>query len=84
MCYLQGRKDYMLAYKRSDHLEIVNYFDSKFMGCVDSLKSTFGYIFSLVGGAKSWKSIKQTTTTSFIMEVEFIACHQATSQAIWL
>ena len=54
------------------------------MGCVDSLKSTFGYIFSLVVGAMSWKSIKQTITASSMMEVKLIAHHQAMSQAIWL
>ena len=50
----------------------------------DSLKSTFGYIFSLVVGAMSWKSIKQTITASSMMEVKLIAHHQAMSQAIWL
>ncbi|RVW72786.1 hypothetical protein CK203_049225 [Vitis vinifera] len=32
--------------------------DSDFAGCVDSRKSTSGYIFILAGGAISWKSIK--------------------------
>ena len=34
--YLQGTKDYMLTYRRSDHLEVVGYSDSDFAGCVDS------------------------------------------------
>ena len=32
--YLQGTKDYMLTYKRSDDLEIIGYSDSDFAGCV--------------------------------------------------
>ncbi|XP_022638831.1 uncharacterized protein LOC106768719 isoform X3 [Vigna radiata var. radiata] len=40
--YLQGTKYYMLTYKRSDHLEVIGYSDSDYVGCVDSRKSTFG------------------------------------------
>ena len=84
MRYLQGTKDLMFTYKHSDQFEIVGYSDSDFMGCIDSMKSTFGYVFMLAGGAVSWKSAKQTITASSTMEAEFIACHEATSQAIWL
>jgi hypothetical protein len=54
--YLQGIKDYMLAYKHSDHLDVIGYLVSDFMGCQDSMISTSGYIFMLVGGAILWKS----------------------------
>ena len=56
--YMQGTKDFMLTYKRTDNLEIVGYSDSDFAGCVDSMRSTSGYIFTLAGGAISWKSSK--------------------------
>ena len=36
--YLQGTKDYMLMYRRTDNLEVVGYLDSDFSGSVDSLK----------------------------------------------
>ncbi|KAA0036645.1 Retrovirus-related Pol polyprotein from transposon TNT 1-94 [Cucumis melo var. makuwa] len=55
--YLQGTKDYMLTYKRSDHLEVIGYSDSDFAGCVDTRKSTFGYLFLLAEGAISWKRL---------------------------
>ncbi|GJY85928.1 hypothetical protein Tco_0499954 [Tanacetum coccineum] len=51
--YLQGTKDYMLTYKRSNHIEVVGYDDSDYAGCVDSGKSTFGYVFQLAKGAIS-------------------------------
>ncbi|XP_050945518.1 secreted RxLR effector protein 161-like [Cucumis melo] len=56
--YLQGTKDYMLTYKRSDHLKVIGYSNSNFSGCVDKRKSTFGYLFLLAEGAISWKSAK--------------------------
>jgi len=34
----------MLTYKRFDHLEVMRYTDSDFNGCVDTRKSTFGYV----------------------------------------
>ena len=48
--YLQGTKNHMLTFKRTDHLEVVGYTYSDFAGCVDSRKSIFGYLFLLVGG----------------------------------
>ncbi|RVX17895.1 Retrovirus-related Pol polyprotein from transposon TNT 1-94 [Vitis vinifera] len=45
MRYLRGTKDYMLTFKRSDNLEVIGYTNSDFAGCVDSRKSTFGYVY---------------------------------------
>ena len=50
----------------------------------DDRKFTSGYIFTLAGGAISWKSSKQTVTTSSTMYAEFIACYEATGQVNWL
>ncbi|XP_068461842.1 secreted RxLR effector protein 161-like [Phaseolus vulgaris] len=82
--YLQGTKDHMLTYKRSDHLEVIEYIDSDFAGCVDTRKSTFGYVYLLAGGVISWKSAKQTVIAASTMETEFVACFEATVQANWL
>ena len=32
--YLQGIKNHMLTYKRSDHLKVIRYKDSDFVGCI--------------------------------------------------
>ena len=84
MRYLQRTKDFMLIYQRSDQLMVTGYSDSDFAGCLDSRKSTSGYIFLLAGGAISWKSVKQTLVTSSTMEAEFVACYEASNQGIWL
>jgi hypothetical protein len=69
----------MLTYKKSDvPLEIVGYSDSDFAGCLDTEKSTSRYIFTLVNGVISWKSSKQTITTSLMMYEEIVACYEAT------
>lgn len=45
--YLKRTKDYMLVYKQMEsiELEVRGYTDSDYRGCIDDLKSTFGYIF---------------------------------------
>jgi len=38
----------------------------------------------MAGGAVSWKSIKQTLVVSSTIEVEFVACYEASNQTIYL
>ena len=80
--YLQGTKNHMFTYRKSDHLKVIGYTD--FAGCVDTRKSTFGYVYLLAGGAISWKSAKQSVIAASTMEAEFVACFEATIQANWL
>ncbi|XP_052736591.1 secreted RxLR effector protein 161-like [Vigna angularis] len=82
--YLQGTKEYMLTYRKSNHLEVIGYSDLDYAGCVDSRKSTFGYVYLLARGAISWKSAKQSVITTSTMEVEFVACFEAMVHALWL
>ncbi|TYK30698.1 Retrovirus-related Pol polyprotein from transposon TNT 1-94 [Cucumis melo var. makuwa] len=81
--YLQGTKDDMLTYKRSYHLEVIGYSDSNFTGCVDTRKSTFGYLFLLAKGAISSKSAKQSIIIAST-KAEFVACFEATVHGLWL
>jgi len=43
--YLQGIKNDMLTYRRSDHLKVIRYKDSDFADCVDTRKFIFGYVY---------------------------------------
>ena len=71
-------------YRQTSNLEVVGYSDSNFASYVDSHASTSDYIFILANGAISWRSVKQTLTTTFTMEAEFISCFEATSHGVWL
>ena len=82
--YLQGAKEYMLTYRRSDHLEVIEYSDSDYVGCVGTRKSTYGYLYLLAGGAISWKSVKQSVIATSTVEAEFVACFEALVQDKWL
>jgi hypothetical protein len=72
----------MLTFERSDSLDIVGYSDSDFVGCLDTDRSTSGYVFKLTGGAISWSSSKHTVMTSSTMYAEFVACYEVMGQAM--
>ncbi|XP_042460416.1 secreted RxLR effector protein 161-like [Zingiber officinale] len=74
----------MLTYRRSDHLEMIEYSDSDFAGCLDNRRSTSGYIFMLDGGVISWKSAKQTLVATSTMEAELVACYETSNHGIWV
>ena len=77
-------KNYMLMYRQTDNLDANGYLDLDFIDCVDSRKSTFGYIFMMASGAISQMSVKQILTTTSTMETEFVSYFEATSHGVWL
>lgn len=58
MRYLQKIQNLMLVYRRGNQLEISGYSDSDYAGCLDSRRSTLGYVFLFAEGAISWRSAK--------------------------
>jgi hypothetical protein len=82
--YVQGTKDLMLTYRRSDSLEIKGYSDADYARDKDDRKSITGCVFTLAGGPISWRSCKQTIVASSTMYAKFIACFGATNQVLWL
>jgi len=77
MRYLQGTKDHMFTYKRSDHLEMIRYSNSNFSECMDTRKSFLRYVFPLARGTILWRSAKQFVVATSTMEAKFIACFAA-------
>jgi hypothetical protein len=75
--YVQGTTCLMLMYRRSDVLEVVGYSDADYVGDRDDRKSTSGYVFTLAGGAISWRSSKQELVATSTMYAKFIACYEA-------
>ena len=55
--YLRRTKDIFLIYGGSD-LKLEAYSDSSFQSDPNDSKSILGYVFTLNGGAVSWKSSK--------------------------
>ncbi|KAK8685120.1 hypothetical protein V6N13_041128 [Hibiscus sabdariffa] len=51
---------------------------------IQDTKGTSGYVFTLGGGAVSWKSSRQTIITRSTMESEFVALDKTREEAEWL
>ena len=63
--YLQGTKGLMMTYRRSDSLHMVGYSDSDYARV--NAYPDVDFLSSRKRGAISWKSSKQTVTTSSTM-----------------
>ncbi|KAH9745763.1 reverse transcriptase Ty1/copia-type domain-containing protein [Citrus sinensis] len=55
-----------------------------FAGDLDKMKSTTGYVFTLVGAAVSWVSKLQAVVALSTIEAEYMATTQACKEAIWI
>ena len=60
------------------------YCDANWISDNDETNSTSGYVFTLGGGAISWKSSKQTCNARSTMESKFVALEKAGTEAEWL
>ncbi|KAL8148289.1 hypothetical protein AgCh_005603 [Apium graveolens] len=79
--YLRRTQDIFLVFSGESELKIEGYTDSSFQSESDS-KSMSGYVFTLNGGAISWKSSKQSTTADSTAEAEYIAASEAAKEAV--
>ena len=81
--YLKGTATYGICYTGYPPV-LEGYTDANWITDSDETKSTSGYVFTIGGGAVSWKSTKQTCIARSTMESEFIALEKAGSEAEWL
>lgn len=81
--YLKGTADWCLHFNSFPAI-LESYCDANWVSDSDEVSSTSGYVFTLGGGAISWKSIKQSCIASSTMESEFIALELAGREADWL
>ena len=81
--YLRRTRDYMLVYHSEDLIPI-GYTDLDFQLNLDFRKSTSSCVFTLGGGAISWRSVKKSCITDSTMEAKYVATCEAAKEAIWL
>ena len=73
----------MLVYSCEDLIPI-GYTDSDFQLDLDFKKSTSGCVFTLGGGAITWRSVKQSCITDSTTEAEYVSTWEATKEVVWL
>ncbi|KAJ9556254.1 hypothetical protein OSB04_010868 [Centaurea solstitialis] len=83
--YLRRTKDMFLVFGGSeDEISVTGYSDASFQTDRDDFRSQSGYVFTLNGGAISWKSSKQDTIADSTTEAEYIAASDAAKEVVWL
>jgi len=83
MRYLQHTLDMGLVFRRQGSLEAVGFTDADFAGCLDTRKSTSGWVFLLGGAAIYWSSKRQSSVALSTCEAEYMAAAQAAMEAVW-
>ena len=81
--YLKYTQNYGLHYSKYPAV-LEEYCDANWISDTKDSKSTSGYLFTLGGGAVSWKSSKQMCIARSTMESEFVALDKAGEEAEWL
>jgi hypothetical protein len=77
--YIQGTICYGIRYCRNFMVKLLGFCDSDWGGCVDDMKSTSGYAFSLGLSVFSWSSKKQQSIAQSSAEDEYVSAALATS-----
>lgn len=81
--YLKKIKNLGLQYTKFPAI-LEGFTDASWISSTDEIKSTSGWVFTLGGGAVSWKSKKQTCITHSTMESEFVVLSNTGKEAEWL
>jgi hypothetical protein len=82
--YSRRTKNLFLVYGGDKELVVKGYTDASFVTNPDDLRSQSGYVFTLNGGAFSWKSSKQGIVAESTTEAEYIAASKAAKEGIWI
>jgi hypothetical protein len=73
-----------LVYGGKEELVVTGYTDASFQNDPDELKSQSGFVFTINGGAVSWKSSKQETVTDSTTEAEYIVASESVKEGVWI
>ena len=81
--YLAGTRNRGITYGGVSNTTLTGYTDADWAGDHDSARSTSGYVFTLNGGAISWKSSKQKSIAKSTCEAEYMGQSEAAQEAVW-
>ncbi|MCO5578552.1 hypothetical protein L7F22_032395 [Adiantum nelumboides] len=81
--YLKGLASKCLRFGNNDASK-VEYTDLDYAGCVDTRRSTFGYVFLFAKTVVSWRSYLQNCTLSSTTEAKYVAVSSSSKEVVWL
>ena len=69
---------------RTTDVSIEGFCDSDWAGCIDTRRSTSGFVWMMNGGAVSWRSKLQTIVALSSTEAEYVGATPAVQEILWL
>ena len=82
--YLKRSPGRGLFFPQYADLQIFGFSDTDWGGCMDTIRSIFGYCFFIGSSLVSWKSKKQPTVSCSSAEAEYRALASATRELQWM
>nr|CAN70013.1 hypothetical protein VITISV_017116 [Vitis vinifera] len=81
-----GTRSLGLVYGGNSQLgtQLQGFVDADYVGNIDTRKSLTGYVFTVFGGAISWKANLQLVVALSTTEAEYMAMTEAVNETIWL
>jgi hypothetical protein len=80
--YFRRTKHEFLVYGGEEELTIMGYTDASFQTDKVDSKSQSGFVFTLNGGAVSWKNSKQDIVVDSTIEAEYIVASEAAKEGV--
>jgi hypothetical protein len=77
--YIQGTTSYGIRYCKNFMVKLFDFCHSDWGSCVNDMKSTLGYAFSLGSGVSIWSSKKQQSIAQFSTKAKYVSIALATS-----
>jgi ribonuclease HI len=72
-----------LFYSKDSKSGLIGYADAGYLSDPHKARSQTGYVFTYGDTAISWRSTKQTLTTTSSNHAELIALHEASRECLW-
>ncbi|KAJ3522289.1 hypothetical protein NMY22_g11955 [Coprinellus aureogranulatus] len=84
--YIKGTIDLKLTYRGGEMTSELfqAYSDADHAGCLDTRRSTSGFLIKMGSGAVSWSSKKQTTVADSSTEAEYVSASAAGREIFWM
>ena len=73
-----------LIYGGDEELIVNGYTDASFQTDTNDSQFQLGFVFTINGGAVSWKSSKQATMTNSTTEAEYITTFKSAKEGVWM
>ncbi len=85
LAYLKGTVDYGICFSGSISSGVLSaYSDADYAGCLQTRRSTTGYVLMLNGGPVAWTSRRQQGVATSTTESEYTAAFEATKETVWV